>query len=39
MFNLNENNRIVMSQHPADMRMGIATVKLCWSMGGLFRLG
>ncbi len=22
MFNLNENNRIVMSQHPADMRMG-----------------
>lgn len=23
MFNLNENNRIVMSQHPTDMRMGI----------------
>ena len=23
MFNLNENNRIVMSQHPADMRMGV----------------
>lgn len=22
MFNLNENNRIVMSRHPADMRMG-----------------
>ncbi len=23
MFNLNENNRIVMSQHPTDMRMGV----------------
>lgn len=23
MFNLNESNRIVMSQHPTDMRMGI----------------
>lgn len=23
MFNLNENNRIVMSQHPSDMRMGV----------------
>lgn len=23
MFNLNENNRIVMSWHPADMRMGV----------------
>ena len=23
MFNLNENNRIVISQHPADMRMGV----------------
>ncbi len=23
MFKLNENNRIVMSQHPTDMRMGI----------------
>lgn len=23
MFNLNENNRIVMSQHPSDMRIGV----------------
>ncbi len=23
MFNLNENNRIVMAQHPTDMRMGV----------------
>ena len=23
MFNLNENNRIVMAQHPSDMRMGV----------------
>ena len=23
MFNLNENNRIVMSQHPTDMRIGV----------------
>ncbi len=23
MFNINENNRIVMSQHPSDMRMGV----------------
>lgn len=23
MFNLNENNRIVMSQHPADIRIGV----------------
>ena len=23
MFNLNENNRIVMSQHPCDMRIGV----------------
>lgn len=23
MFNLNENNHILMSQHPADMRMGV----------------
>lgn len=23
MFNLNESNRIVMAQHPADMRMGV----------------
>lgn len=23
MFNINESNRIVMSQHPTDMRMGI----------------
>ena len=23
MFNLNEGNRIVMSQHPTDMRMGV----------------
>ena len=27
MFNLNENNRIVMSQHPSDMRAGVN--KLC----------
>ena len=26
MFNLNENNRIVMAQHPSDMRMGINTM-------------
>ena len=23
MFNLNEDNRIVMAQHPTDMRMGV----------------
>ena len=23
MFNLNENNRIVMAQHPSDMRIGV----------------
>ncbi len=23
MFNLNENNRIVMEQHPTDLRMGV----------------
>ncbi len=23
MFNLNESNRIVMAQHPTDMRMGV----------------
>lgn len=23
MFNLNESNRIVMAQHPSDMRMGV----------------
>ena len=23
MFNLNENNRFVMAQHPSDMRMGV----------------
>lgn len=23
MFNLNENNRLVMAQHPVDMRMGV----------------
>ena len=26
MFNLNENNRIVMSQHPTDMRKGVNTL-------------
>lgn len=26
MFNLNENNRIVMAQHPTDMRKGVNTL-------------
>ena len=28
MFNLNENNRIVMAQHPSDMRMGARITSL-----------
>ena len=29
MFNLNESNRIVMAQHPTDMRKGVDTLYPC----------
>ena len=33
MFNLNENNRFVMAQHPSDMRAGVN--KLCVEVRGV----
>ncbi|MDE5957888.1 MAG: transposase, partial [Muribaculaceae bacterium] len=35
MFNLNENNRIVMAQHPTDMRMGVNCLSGQVRMAGL----
>lgn len=35
MFNLNENNRIVMSQHPSDMRVGVNSMCDQVRMAGL----
>lgn len=35
MFNLNENNRIVMSQHPSDMRIGVNSMCGQVRMAGL----
>ena len=34
MFNLNENNRIVMAQHPTDMRKGVNSLSgQVWMVG------
>ncbi|MDE5677474.1 MAG: transposase [Phocaeicola sp.] len=35
MFNLNENHRIVLTQHPSDMRMGINGLCGCVRSVGL----